>query len=125
MAQICPVCNEKINFGELWSTYEVDGFEIHDKDCILKYEENPEKYGGKAREPDNESIELERLQKAKENKQKIENKSVYVKGFSMPFGEMVIFALKWMLAMIPALILFWIIIAIFTAIFGISLLSIF
>ena len=125
MAQICPVCNEKINFGELWSTHEVDGFEIHDKDCILKYEENPEKYGGKAREPDNESIELERLQKAKENKQKIENKSVYVKGFSMPFGEMVIFALKWMLAMIPALILFWIIIAIFTAIFGISLLSIF
>ena len=125
MAQICPVCNEKINFGELWSTYEVDGFEIHDKGCIHKYRENPEKYGGQAREPDNESIELEHLQKAKENKQKIENKSVYVKGFSMPFGEMVIFALKWMLAMIPALILFWIIMAIFTAIFGISLLSIF
>jgi hypothetical protein len=123
MDHFCPVCNEKINLGEPWLMYEVDGFEIHDKDCILKYRENPEKYGGKAREPDNESIE--RLQKAKENKQKIENKSVYVKGFSMPFGEMVIFALKWMLAMIPALILFWTIMAIFTAIFGISWLSIF
>ena len=64
MAAICPVCNEKIHFGELLSTHEVDGFEIHDKDCILKYRENPEKYGGKAREPDNESIE--RLQKTKE-----------------------------------------------------------
>ena len=118
MADICPVCNEKIHFGELLSAHEVDGFEIHDKDCILKYEENPEKYGGKAREPDNESIELERLQKAKENKQKIENKSVYVKGFSMPFGEMVEFMVKWAIASIPAFIILFIIFGILFLIFG-------
>ena len=117
MAQICPVCNEKISFGELWSTHEVDGFEIHDKGCIHKYRENPEKYGGKAREPDNESIELERLQKAKENKQKIEEKSVHVKSFDMPFGDMVGFMVKWALASIPAFIILAIIGAIFFAIF--------
>ena len=116
MAQICPVCNEKISFGELWSTHEVDGFEIHDKGCIHKYRENPEKYGGKAREPDNESIE--RLQKTKENKQKIEEKSVHVKSFDMPFGDMVGFMVKWALASIPAFIILGIIGAIFNAIFG-------
>jgi hypothetical protein len=120
MAEICPVCNEKIYLGELWSTHEVDGSEIHDKDCILKYRENPEKYGGKAREPDNESIE--RLQKTKEIQQKIEekieDKSVYVKGFRMPFGEMVTFIFKWTMASIPTAIFLAILLAIFTAIFA-------
>ena len=118
MAQICPVCNKKISFGELWSTHEVDGFEIHDKGCIHKYRENPEKYGGKAREPDNESIELERLQKAKENKQKIEEKSVHVKSFDMPFGDMVGFMVKWALASIPAFIILFIIFGFLFLIFG-------
>ena len=118
MDHFCPVCNEKINLGEPWLIYEVDGFEIHDKDCILKYRENPEKYGGKAREPDNESIELERLQKAKENKQKIEEKSVHVKSFDMPFGDMVGFMVKWSLASIPAFIILFIIFGILFLIFG-------
>ena len=133
MADICPVCNKEIYLGELSSTHTVGGFEIHDKDCILKYRENPEKYSGKAREPDNESIE--RLQKAKENQQKIEEKieekSVYVKGginvtsFDMPFGDMVIFMVKWALASIPAFIILAIIGAIFFAIFGSIFRSIF
>ena len=118
MADICPVCNKEIYLGELSSTHTVGGFEIHDKDCILKYRENPEKYSGKAREPDNESIELERLQKAKENKQKIEEKSVHVKSFDMPFGDMVGFMVKWSLASIPAFIILFIIFGIFFLIFG-------
>ena len=117
MADICPVCNKEIYLGELSSTHTVGGFEIHDKDCILKYRENPEKYGGKAREPGNVSIE--RLKKkVKENQQKIEEKSVYVKGFSMPFRDMVTFIFKWTMASIPTAIFLAILFAIFTAIFA-------
>ena len=117
MAKICPVCNKEIaswdnNF--VWKMKRPLHF-----DCVKEFDLQPEKYGGKA---------IEKTETEKENKElqkNIEENSVYVRGFSMPFGEMVIFALKWMLAMIPALILFWTIMAIFTAIFGISLLSIF
>ena len=56
-------------------------------------------------------------QRAKQQ-QKNEDKSVYVKGFNMPFEEMVIFMVKWALASIPAFIILAIIGAIFFAIFG-------
>ena len=119
MADICPVCNEKIHFGELLSVHEVDGFEIHDKDCILKYRENPEKYGGKAIKKTEADIaaeikveeEFDKLQK------EIKDKSVYVKGFSMPFGDMVTFIFKWTMASIPTAIFLAILFAIITAIF--------
>ena len=126
MAQICPVCNEKINFGELWSTHEVDGFEIHDKDCILKYRENPEKYGGKAIEKTDDQIkaEVQREEQQQEQEEKALHKSVYIKGgvdiksFDMPFVDMVVFMIKWALASIPAFIILAFIGAIFFAIFG-------
>mgnify|MGYP001317170733 CR=1 FL=1 len=86
--------------------------------------EKPDKEQAKQAEANfNKSIEQSKIEET--SLQEIKDKSVYVKGFTMSFGGMVIFALKWMLAMIPALILFWIIIALFTALFGVSLMSIF
>ena len=54
----------------------------------------------------------------KENQQKIEDKSVYVKGFRMPFGEMVTFIFKWTMASIPTAIFLAILFLIFTAFFA-------
>ena len=117
MAEICPVCNKKINFKESLSAHEVEKFEIHDKDCILKYRENPEKYGGrKAIEKTEDQIKAE-VQR-KEQQQKIEEQSVHVKSFDMPFGEMVAFIFKWAMASIPTAIFLAILFLIFTAIFA-------
>jgi len=68
-------------------------------------------------------IKVEKEQQEKQ--QKNEEKSVHVKSFSMPFGDMVMFMVKWAIASIPAFIILFIIGAIFTTIFGVSLLSIF
>ena len=88
--------------------------------CIDTYALNPEKYGGK---PTNRSeTEEERIQRKKEAEEKLQNieeeKSVYVKGFSMPFGEMVVFMVKWVIASIPAFIILFIIFGILFGIFG-------
>ena len=117
MAEICPVCNKKINFKESLWAHEVEEFEIHDKDCILKYRENPEKYGGrKAIEKTEDQIKAE-VQR-KEQQQKIEEQSVHVKSFDMPFGDMVGFIFKWAMASIPTAIFLAILFLIFTAIFA-------
>ncbi len=136
---ICPVCNKEM----LPRDYKKEiqhGIVIHDE-CESDLEKLPEIIA-KAKRAEEKRVKANEEEQAKQaeanfNKiieqskideaslQEINDKSVYVKGFSMPFGEMVIFALKWMLAMIPALILFWIIIALFTALFGVSLMSIF
>ena len=129
MANICPVCNKKILLLE---DEPQPGIFTHPS-CEVTFLQNPEKYGGKAIEKTKKNPEKyggKAIEKTKsweeiEFKENEQIQSVYVRGFSMPFGEMVIFALKWMLALIPAFILFWIIIAGFTAIFGISLLGIF
>ena len=115
MANICPVCGEKIRFLSD-GNFPLEGIEVHTR-CMGEFNKNPDKYGGKAREPDNESIERPQ-KKVKENQQKIEEKSVYVKGFSMPFGEMVGFMVKWAIASIPAFIILFIIFGILFLIFG-------
>ena len=56
-------------------------------------------------------------QRAKQQ-QKTEDKSVHVKSFDMPFGDMVIFMVKWALASIPAFIILFIIFGILFLIFG-------
>ena len=48
-----------------------------------------------------------------------QNNEVIIKDINMPFSSMVIFAMKWMLAMIPAIILFYIFIFFILGIFGI------
>ena len=125
MAEICPVCEEKIGlFSINW--IKIGRLTIH-YDCREAFSENPELYGGKAIKKTEAQINLEkeapeqRTQEIKEHQkqqQRIEEKSVYVKGFSMPFGEMVEFMVKWAIASIPAFIILFIIGAIFFAIFG-------
>ena len=48
----------------------------------------------------------------------INNNEVIIKDINMPFNSMVIFGMKWMLAMIPAIIIFYIIIFLIVGILG-------
>ena len=120
---ICPVCDEKIGF--LDGDFPQDGIEVHIR-CLGEFFQDPEKYGGTVKtEPltkeEKEAVE-QRNQRRKEQQQKIEDQSVHVISFDMPFGDMVSFMVKWALASIPAFIILAIIggifFAIFTAIFA-------
>jgi hypothetical protein len=125
MAEICPVCGEEIN-SENREVYKTSndsaGIPLHDN-CLTKYVSKPEKYGRKksdavkllkaTNQPTSANPYDEYLKLQKE----INDKSVYVKGFSMPFVEMVRFMVKWALASIPAFIILFIIGAILGAIF--------
>ena len=122
MAEICPVCGEEIGS---FSRIELDEIVLHDT-CSQEFNSNRLKYGGKAIEKTEAQINLEkeaseqRTQEIKEHQkqqQRIEDKSVYVKGFSMPFGEMVELMVKWALASIPAFIILFVIFGIFFAMF--------
>ena len=116
MAEICPVCGEKIGF--LDGDFPQDGIEVHTR-CLGEFFQDPEKYGGTVKtepltEEEKEAVE----QRRKEQQQKIEDQSVYVKGFRMPFGEMVTFIFKWTMASVPTAIFLAILFLIFTAIFA-------
>ena len=116
MADICPVCDKKIasiNFNT------IQGLDIHDT-CIAAFSKNPELFGGEAIEKTENADDLFDLDLFPDN-----DKSVHVKSFNMPFLDMVMFMVKWAIASIPAFIILFIIGAIFTTIFGVSLLSIF
>ena len=122
MAEICPVCGEKVGWNdEYFSVEGLEGdIEGHDY-CMDEFNLNPEKYGGTSTEQRRkENSEITKIQKeAVEQKRKEqEDKSVYVKGFSMPFEEMVEFMVKWAIASIPAFIILFIIFGIFFAMFG-------
>ena len=114
MADICPVCDKKIGLFSPHSSKMIQGVVIH-LDCTELFLEDPEKYGGKAIEKTEDQIKAE-VQR-KEQQQKIEDQSVHVISFDMPFGDMVGFMVKWALASIPAFIILAIIGAIFVAIF--------
>ena len=125
MAEICPVCDKKIvniNFNT------IQGIDIHDT-CIAAFSKNPELYGGKAiekTEAQKKTSKAENLwvSKLKEQEEKAVYKSIQIKGgidvksFDMPFGDMVMFMVKWAIASIPAFIILAIISAILVAIFG-------
>ena len=112
MAEICAVCDKKIG---VFSLDKIQGVVIHDT-CREAFFRNPEKYGGKAIKKTEAQIKAE-SQHAKQE-QKIEEKSVHVKSFDMPFGDMVGFIFKWAMASIPTAIFLAILFAIFTAIFA-------
>ena len=120
MAQICPVCNKKTSL--IAEVYK-QGIALHGN-CTPAFDKDPEKYGGKSGAEIAEAAEKQQLEtkvaieKREELQQKIEDKSVYVKGFRMPFGEMVTFIFKWTMASIPTAIFLAILLAIFTAIFA-------
>ena len=67
-----------------------------------------------------ENSETTKIQKeaTEQRRKEQEDKSVYVKGFRMPFGEMVTFIFKWTMASIPTAIFLAILFLIFTAIFA-------
>ena len=117
MADICAVCDKKIG---VFSLDKIQGVVIHDT-CREAFFKNPEKYGGTSTEQRRkENSETTKIQKeaTEQRRKEQEDKSVYVKGFSMPFGEMVEFMVKWAVASIPAFIILFIIFGIFFAIFG-------
>jgi len=121
MADICPVCDKEIS---KLSFDSIQGVDIHDT-CREVFYKNPEKYGGKVETIEKTETQIKAEKEYQEQQQKFEEKSVHVKSFSMPFGDMVMFMVKWAIASIPAFIILFIIGAIFTTIFGVSLLSIF
>ena len=120
--EICPVCEMEISKFSLDS---IQGVDIHDT-CRESFYKNPEKYGGKPIEMSDETTDIDEetkmiadfVEERQQLEKEINDKSVYVKGFSMPFGEMVEFMVKWAIASIPAFIILTIIGAIIVAIFG-------
>ena len=50
----------------------------------------------------------------------INNNEVVIKDINMPISSMVVFGIKWMIAMIPAIIIFYIMIFLFLGIIGIT-----
>ena len=138
MAKICPVCDKKIGFLDV-QVVQV-GIEVHTS-CTSTFLANPEEYGGEPiekteaqtrneddvirakrkyqeKQKTNEDDVIRVEKKYQEKQQRIEEKSVHVKSFDMPFGDMVVFMVKWALASIPAFIILAIIGAIFFAMFG-------
>ena len=117
MTDICPVCDKKIN---MFSLDTIQGVDIHDT-CRESFYKNPEKYGAITGDEEREETAEHRRKKQEE---KSVYKSVYIKGgidvksFDMPFGDMVMFMVKWAIASIPAFIILAIIGAILTGIFG-------
>ena len=116
MAAICPVCNKEIGFWQV----DLGDVTVH-AGCEAKYLQDPEIFGGKAKtetltKNEKETVE-QRKQRRNEQQQKIEDQSVHVISFDMPFGDMVGFMVKWALASIPAFIILAIIGGIFFAIF--------
>ena len=122
MTDICAVCDKKIG---KFSLDKIQGVVIHDT-CGEAFFKNPEKYGGKAIEKTDDQIkaEVQREEQQQEQEEKALYKSVRIKGgvdinsFDMPFGDMVIFMVKWALASIPAFIILFIIFGILFLIFG-------
>ena len=125
MADICPVCERVVH-----PSYrdEVEGIPVHAL-CFQKFMENKDifkkKYIEMNKEEKNQNksdekapeIKPQEIKEHQKQQRRIEEKSVYVKGFSMSFGEMVAFIFKWTMASIPTAIFLAILFLIFTAIF--------
>ena len=130
MDDFCPVCNKKMSL--MTRVVIQEGITIH-HNCIQVFEKEPEKYGGTAIKKTETQFKSEKERKEHQQKEKeefdklqkeIKEKSVYIKGgvnvksFDMPFGDMVGFIFKWVMASIPTAIFLAILLAIFTAIFA-------
>ena len=117
MPMICPVCEKAIGFWQV----EVGDLVVH-PGCESTFVNNPEMFGGgektESLTEDEKKVFEQKKQRRSEQQQRIEDKSVHVKSFDMPFGDMVMFMVKWAIASIPAFIILTIIGAFIVAIFG-------
>ena len=139
--EICPVCNDDFNVrvDNVW--YPISGIKVHTL-CNNAFKQDLEHYGGAnadldtaivskeqakraeaeraeaERAEENFNIILEQEKRDETSLQETKDKSVYVKGFNMPFEEIVIFMVKCALASIPAFIILAIIGGIFFLIFA-------
>ena len=125
MAEICPVCKKEIAFndkallrGKPHHPKCIDDIgqktdEQLEEEILLANKKQFEEWKESSKEE-----QEKRWEKQKQEQQKIEDKTVHVKSFDMPFGDMVIFMVKWALASIPAFIILALIGALFFALFG-------
>ena len=100
MAEICPVCKQEITSE---NRKEYKGVPIHNYCLKAHIKQNmQERLKGQS---------LDSLMREEKER------TVHVKSFDMPFGDMVGFIFKWVMASIPTAIFLAILFAIFTAIF--------
>ena len=110
MAKTCAECGESVSIFKVRYSYlggkenafckpeckeafEVRWHSEHRDEASEKASEKAAALRAIERREDEERISLQKMK---------EEKSVYVKGFMMPFDEMVVFMLKWTVASIPA-----------------------
>ena len=116
MAEICPVCNEEINSE---NRKEHKGVSVHNY-CLRTHIKQEMRVRLKGRSLDRLTTDEKEMwiDKFPEGKVGSTTRTVHVKSFDMPFGDMVMFMVKWALASIPAFIILFIIFGILFAIFG-------
>ena len=112
MARICIVCNQEI---ESWNTDWVrkNGKIIHSECLKTETSETHSKAQNTYQEQQHQQEEEKDLYKSVRIKGGVD-----INSFDMPFGDMVMFMVKWAIASIPAFIILFIIFGIFFAIFG-------
>ena len=83
MAEICPVCDEKIGF--LDGDFPQDGIEVHTR-CLGEFFQDPEMFGGKAIEKteaqikaEKEAVEQRRKEQAKDEEKKAKDEEEQAK----------------------------------------------
>ena len=115
MADICPVCNEEITSK---NRKEYKGVPVHNY-CLVTHIKQEMRVRLKGRSLDSLTREEKDIwiQKFPEGKRG-SPRAVHVKSFDMPFGDMVGFIFKWVMASIPTAIFLAILLAMFTAIFA-------
>ena len=113
MTKICPVCGDEVGF---FGTDVGLGVSVHLR-CKPEYNEKIEIYEAEAQIQAEKDLK-EQLREDQKQQQRIEDKTVYVEGFNMPFSNLVFFFVKSAIASIPALIILYIIGYILISLFG-------
>ena len=117
MAEICQVCNKKIGLMDM--EYVREGLIMH-YHCLPTFEDDPEKYGGKARKDltSSELLELEQSDEGKLKKRaelKEKSKGMVLTDIDLPFGRVfwvtVQFFVAGLILAIPIWIIFFLIVS--------------
>jgi hypothetical protein len=110
MAEICPVCGEEINSE---NRKEYKGLPVHNY-CLRTHikQEMRERLKGRSFDRLRTDEKEMWIDKFPEGKVGSTTRTVHVKSFDMPFGDMVLFIFKWVMASIPTAIFLAILFAI-------------